>query len=165
MRKIAAATRSGIRELTKDRKAGDIVARLDFDPYYRSFRNSSTHVLAPTLDEPAIRRALKAGHAYVAHEWMCDATGFRFEAVDDRSRLVATMGDEVERSEGLKLTARLPVPAYVRLLRGGKDVAKSEGKADFEFEVKEPGAHRLEAWLKLDGEWRPWIFSNPIYVK
>src|SRR5262245_41554920 len=165
MRKIMAATRPGIREMTKDRKAGDIVARLDFDPYFRSFRNSSTHVLAPALDEPAIRRALKSGHAFVAHEWMCDATGFRFEAVDARDRHVAMMGDEVERADGLKLSARLPVPAMIRLLRGGKEVAKSEGKADFEFVVKEPGAHRLEAWLKLDGEWRPWIFSNPIYVK
>ena len=42
---------------------------------------------------------------------------------------------------------------------------KSEGKADFEFAVKEAGAYRLEAWLKLDDEWRPWIFANPIYVK
>ena len=37
---------------------------------------------APKLDEPAVRAALKAGHAYVAHDWMCDATGFRFEAAD-----------------------------------------------------------------------------------
>ena len=33
------------------------------------------------------------------------------------------------------------------------------------FPVKEPCAYRLEAWLKLDGEWRPWIFSNPVYVR
>jgi hypothetical protein len=165
MQKLTAATRPGIRELTKGRKPGEIAARLDFDPYYRSFRNSSTHVLAPTLDEAAIRKALKSGHAFVAHEWMCDATGFRFEAADSRGQFVAMMGDEVARSEGLKLSARLPVPAMIRLLRGGKEVAKAEGKADFEFEVRESGAHRLEAWLKLDGEWRPWIFSNPIYVK
>ena len=71
------------------------------------------------------------------------------------------MGDEVKLADGLKLTARLPLPAYVRLLRHGKEVAKSEGKAEFEFAVKEPGAYRLEAWLKLDGELRPWIFANP----
>jgi hypothetical protein len=59
----------------------------------------------------------------------------------------------------------LPLPAYARLLRHGQEVAKSEGNADFEFEVKGPGAYRLEAWLKLDGEWRPWILANPIYVK
>lgn len=165
MRKITAETRPGIREMTKGRKPGDVLAKLDFDPYYRSFRNSSTHVLAPRLDEAAIRGALRAGHAYVAHDWMCDATGFRFEAVDRRGELAASMGDEVKRSDGLKLTARLPAPAYIRLLCQGQEVAKLEGQADFEFEVKEPGAYRLEAWLKLDGEWRPWIFANPLYVR
>jgi hypothetical protein len=164
MRKIRAATRPGIREMTKGRKAGDVLARLDFDPYYRSFRNSSTHVLAPRLDEATIRAALKAGRAFVSHDWMCDATGFRFEAVDARGKSVGEMGDEVKRTDGLTLTARLPIPAYIRLLRGGREVAKSEGTAEFSYEVKEPGAHRLEAWLKLDGEWRPWIFANPVYV-
>ena len=75
------------------------------------------------------------------------------------------MGDEVRRADGLKLSARLPLPAYVRLMQHGKEVARSEGKAEFEWAVKEAGAYRLEAWLKLDGEWRPWIFSNPVYVK
>jgi hypothetical protein len=165
MRKITADVRPGIKEMTKGHKAGDVLARLDFDPYYRSFRNSSTHVLAPKLDEPAIRSALKAGHAYVAHDWMCDATGFRFEAIDARGKLSAGMGDQVKLSDGLKLTARLPLPAYVRLLCHGQEVAHSEGKAEFEYEVKESGAYRLETWLKLDGEWRPWIFANPVYVR
>ena len=82
MRKITADIRPGIREMTKGRKAGDVIARLDFDPYYRSFRNSATHVIASKLDEPSIRSALKAGHAFVSHDWMCDATGFRFAASD-----------------------------------------------------------------------------------
>jgi hypothetical protein len=142
-----------------------VLARLDFDPYYRSFRNSSTHVLASKLEEPAIRLALKAGRAYVAHDWMCDASGFRFEAIDAQGKPTACMGDEVKRADGLKLVARLPLPAHVRLLRRGVEVATSDGKAEIEFLVKEPGAHRLEAWLKLDGEWRPWIFGNPIYVR
>ena len=51
------------------------------------------------------------------------------------------------------------------LLRHGEEVARSESAAEFEFAVKERGAYRLEAWLKLDGELRPWIYSNPIYVK
>jgi hypothetical protein len=164
MRKITADVRPGIKEMTKGKKAGDILAKLDFDPYYRSFRNSSTHVLAPKLEEPAIRSALKVGHAFVAHDWMCDATGFRFEASVE-GKPVAMMGDEVKLADGLKLTAKLPLPAYVRLVRHGEEVAKSEGKAEFEFAVKEVGAYRLEAWLKLDGEWRPWIYSNPVYVK
>jgi hypothetical protein len=165
MQKLTTTLRPGIKEMTKGHKAGDVLARLDFDPYYRSFRNASTHVLAAKLEESAIRSALKSGHAYVAHDWMCDTTGFRFEAIDASGKLSAIMGDEVKLSEGLKLTAKLPLPAYIRLLRQGKEVANSEGRADFEYAVKETGAYRLEAWLKLDDEWRPWIFGNPIYVR
>jgi hypothetical protein len=164
MHKVTASVRPGIRELTKGHKAGDILAKLDVDPYYRSFRNSSTHIIAPKLDEGSIRTALKSGHAFVAHDWMCDATGFRFEAMT-RDKCVAEMGDEVKLADGLTLASRLPLPANVRLLRHGQVVAKSEDKSEFEFVVKEPGAYRLEAWLKLDGEWRPWIFANPIYIK
>jgi hypothetical protein len=151
--------------MTWGHKAGDVLARLDFDPYYRSFRNVSTHILAPKLDESGIRAALKAGHAYVAHDWMGDPTGFRFEAVDAAGKPVAGLGDEVKWAEGLRLAARLPLPALVRLLRHGREVARAEGKAAFEHPVAEPGAYRLEAWLKLDGEWRPWVLSNPVYVR
>ena len=165
MRKVTAALRPGIKEMTKGHRAGDVLARVDTDPYAVSFRNSATHVLAPRLDEPALRAALRAGHAYVAHDWMGDATGFRFAASDSRGVQAAVMGDAVELTDGLKLTARLPLPARVCLLRYGKEVAKSEGKSEFEFAVKAAGAYRLEAWLELDGELRPWIFANPIYVR
>jgi hypothetical protein len=86
-------------------------------------------------------------------------------SIDAQGKSAASMGDEVKLSDGLKLTAKLPLPAYIRLLHYGKEIAKVEGKADFEFAVKESGAYRLEAWLKLDGEWRPWIFANPVYVR
>jgi len=33
------------------------------------------------------------------------------------------------------------------------------------YKVSEPGAYRIEGWLKLDGELRPWIYSNPIFVR
>jgi hypothetical protein len=165
MQKITATLRPGIKELTRGRKPGDIVVKLDADPYVVSFRNSATHVLAPKLDEDAIRIALKAGHAFVAHDWMGDATGFRFEATDGGGKRAAIMGDALPLADGLKLTAKLPLPAYLWLLRHGEEVAQFDAKAEFEFAVKERGAYRLEAWLRLDDELRPWIFANPIYVK
>jgi hypothetical protein len=165
MRKVTAAVRPGIRGMVKGHKPGDIVARVDFDPYYRSFRNASTHVLAPKLEEAAIRAALKGGHAFVGHDWICDTSGFHFTATDGSGKQVALMGDAVKRTEGLKLLAKLPVPAYVRLLRDGREVASSEGKAELEFALREAGVYRLEAFLKLDGEHRPWLYSNPIYVR
>ena len=165
MRKVTSTLRPGIREMTKGRKPGDILARLDLDPYARSFRNCNTHVLAPKLDEQTIRAALKAGHAYVAHEWMGETTGFRFEAIDAAGKPIGLMGDEVKLAKGLKLVTKLPLPARVRLLRHGKEVAQAEGKTDLEFEVKEPGVYRVEAWQQLDGDWRPWVYGNPVYVR
>jgi hypothetical protein len=165
MRKLTAALRPGIRELTKGHQPGDVLVRLDTDPYVRSFWNVSTHVLAPTLDEAAIRSSLKAGRAFVAHDWMCDGTGFDFAALATDGQRTAGMGDEVKLADGLKLTANLPAPAYLRLLRNGEEVAKADAQKEFAFPVQTPGAYRLEAWLKLDGELRPWIFSNPIYVR
>ena len=47
----------------------------------------------------------------------------------------------------------------------GEEVATFDAKSEIEFAVKTPGAYRLEAWLPLDGELRPWIYSNPIYVR
>jgi hypothetical protein len=165
MQRITSTFRPGIEAMTKGHRPGDLLAKVDLDPYFRSFRDSSTHVLAPKLDEPAIRTALKAGHAFVAHDWMCDATGFRFEGSDAGGKRAAIMGDGLTMSDGSKLAAKLPLPAYARLLRYGAEVAMSDGQSEFEFALKQPGAYRLEAWLKLDGELRPWIFSNPIYVK
>ena len=70
----------GVAALVKGRKPGELIAKLDFDPYERSLRYVSTHILARELNEPAIREALKSGHAYVAHDWLCDSTGFAFVA-------------------------------------------------------------------------------------
>jgi hypothetical protein len=167
MRKVTAALRPGIREMTKGRKPGHVLARLDTDPYAVSFRNSARHVLAPKpkLDETTLRVALKAGNAFVAHDWICDATGFRFVARDSHGGQAAITGDEVKLADGLKLTAKLPLPAYVRLLRRGEQVAKWDGTSEFALAVAEAGAYRLEAWLDLGGELRPWIFANPIYVR
>ncbi len=68
LRTIPAILRPGIRALTKGHKAGDVLARLDIDPYHRSFRNMSTHILARKLSETAVRGALRDGHAYVSHD-------------------------------------------------------------------------------------------------
>jgi hypothetical protein len=161
MRKATAGSRPGIRELTKGHKPGDILVRADLDPYYRSFRDSTTHILATELTETAIRAALQQGRAFVSHDWMCDATGFSF-LLSPPARGI--MGDEVKFAQGQKLVARFPVPCHIRLLRDGKLVSDLESDR-LEYAVEGPGVFRVEGWLKLDGEERPWIYSNPIYVR
>ena len=161
LRKATAGSYPGIRELTKGHQPGDTLVRADFDPYYRSFRDVATHILAPELTENSIRAALQQGHAFVCHDWMCDGTGFSFCLSPPAQAL---MGDEVKSVEGLKLRARFPVACRIRLLRNGKVVADLEGD-QLDYAVAGTGVYRVEGWLKLDGEDRPWIYSNPIYIR
>ena len=171
MRRFTADSHPGIRTLAKGHHPGDILARVDLDPYYRSFRDMATHILAPELAEAAIRSALKQGHAYVSQDWMCDAIGFSFVLAPARAgrRVIRTsppkiMGDEAQFVPGLKLAAQFPVTCHIRLLRNGHALAELDADK-LSFEVKQPGVYRIEGWLELDSELRPWIYSNPIYVR
>lgn len=162
-RKVTAALRPGIRSMTSGHKPGDELARVDFDPYSRSFRGVSTHILAPTLDEPSIRAALRAGHAYVSHDWICDPTGFRLALIDGDA-IRAQMGDEVTFAPGGRLHTEFPTSCLIRVLKDGRSLA--EGSADrLDVVVIGPGVYRVEGWLTLDGELRPWVYANPIYVR
>ena len=113
------------------------LAKVDLDPYSRAFRNVSTHILATELDEPAIRRALREGHAYVSHDWMCDPTGFRFELVSATGKSVI-MGDEVPLSPGARIVAQFPVPCKIRLMEGGRVVNERTGSVVIGGDVRMP---------------------------
>lgn len=132
-----------------------------FDPYEVSFLSVTTHILADSLNDASIRAALRYGRVYVAHDWLCDPTGFRFGAVNGSS--VYEMGDRAPLAAATRLTAVLPLAAILKLIHNGKVVSESEGSA-LAFVPRDPGPYRLEAWLRVDGEERPWIYSNPIYV-
>lgn len=136
-----------------------------FDPYAVAFRHVSTHILARELTEASIREALAAGRAYVSHDWLCDPTGFAFVAENNLG--LYDMGDSIPMSglavSGVTLHAALPIPAKLKLIHNGAVVAEATD-SKFTYSPKEPGAYRLEAWLTVDGEDRPWVFSNPIYV-
>lgn len=165
MRKISVELRPGLKTMIVGKKPGDIVARIDLDPYHRSFKNSATHVLAASLDEVTLRKALKAGHAFVSHDWMCDASGFQFVVKNDKSNFLAMMGDEITYQPNLHLEVQLPVQALIRIIRNGKELQSLDSRDHALISIDKPGVYRIEAWLNLDGEYRPWIYSNPVYVK
>lgn len=133
-----------------------------FDPYEVSFRNLSTHILALELSEPAIRQALREGHVYVAHDWLCDPTGFAFAAVNNLG--VFPMGDPAPFLGTTRLMAITPLPAKLKLIHHGAVLQETSG-TNLTFEAQEAGPYRLEAWLNVDGEDRPWIYSNPVYLR
>lgn len=133
-----------------------------FDPYEVSFRNLSTHLLATNLSEAALRAALREGHGYVSHDWLCDPTSFAFGAVNNLG--VFTMGDTVPMQGTTRLVALTPLPATLRLFRDGALLTTTNG-TNLTFRAKKPGVYRLEAWLDVAGEPRPWIYANPVRLK
>lgn len=152
-----------VRQLVARRKPGELIARLDFDPYERSFKYVATHILANDLTEASVRQALTMGHAYVAHDWICEASGFAFAAMNG-SKQRAMMGDELSYRNGLRLICTVPVSADLKLIRNGETIVSRSGDR-IEYNLTRPGVYRIEAWITLDGESRPWIYSNPIYVR
>ena len=134
------------------------------EAYSAAFRHATTHILATELTPAAVLASLKAGHAYVAEDWLCDPTGAAFFAQSYFG--VFEMGDTVAHNPligPVTISARLPVPATIRLLRDNMVVAEAHDWK-LEYTAHDTGAYRLEALLNIDGEERPWIFTNPIFV-
>jgi hypothetical protein len=132
--------------------------------YHRSFRFIRTHVLC---EEPPARElehdrdqvyaALRAGRCYIAVDAVAPARGFRFEAND------LPMGAEAPAARRT-LSVRTPLPAKLRLLRDGDELAGGVGTS-LDVEVEEPGVYRVEARRSAKGRERTWILSNPIYLR
>jgi hypothetical protein len=152
----------GLKLLMAGKAAGDVLFKLDLDPYVCSFRHVSTHLLLHAVDEAAVRQALADGRAYVAFDWLADPTGFVYCAqLGSRSWPI---GSQVQLDKGLHLKAEAPLEGRFKLIRNGETVL-DETTRSLDFEVDKPGVYRVEVWLKLPDEERPWILTNPIYVR
>jgi hypothetical protein len=159
---LSAGNLPALRPLREGKKAGDVLFRLILDPYENSLRHVGTHLFLTELSEKAVWEALKAGRAYVAFDWLADATGFDYAAVLGPRRF--EMGSRPRLEKGLTLRGRAPLPGRWKLLRNGKVVAEARGR-DFTYLAAEPGNYRVEVWLRVAGEEMIWILSNPLYVR
>ncbi len=148
--------------LVNGKKPGDVIFELDLDPYARSFHHVSTHLLLKEVTEAEVRKALDEGRAYVAFDWIADPTGFVVRA--DRGEQTWPLGAEVPLAEGLRLRSEAPLPGKFKLVRSGEVILEQSGRS-IDVPLDKPGNYRVEVWQTLAGEDRPWILSNPIYVR
>lgn len=152
----------GIKLLTAGKKAGDVIFEFDLDPYVRSFRHVSTHLLLPEVNEAEVRQALGEGRAYVAFDWLADPTGFVYQTRRGNDKW--PIGSEVVFEDGLRLQAEATLEGHFKLIRDGKLVFEQDG-AVLDYPLRAPGVYRVEVWLRVADEDRPWILTNPIYVR
>ena len=135
--------------------------QIRLDPYENSLRHVGTHLLMTELSRPAVWQALERGRAFVAFDWLADASGFDFAATAGGER--HEMGSRLKLASDLRLTGRAPLSAHWKLMRNGKMLSETTGST-MEVKLAEPGNYRAELWLDVAGEERVWILSNPIYV-
>jgi hypothetical protein len=135
--------------------------------YKRSFRYLRTHLLVGDrlsgdveADRATVFGALEHGHAYIAMDSLAPARGFRFWA-EGAGEL--QMGDEGAAGPWA-LRASTPLPARIRLMRDGEQIAAAQG-VRLEHAVEGPGVYRVEAYRHAHGRERTWILSNPIYLR
>lgn len=137
-------------------------------PFSRVFGLIRTHFLIEKPlsgesreDLAAVLDALKRGRVYIALDHFRSASGFSLTLIEGER--MATMGDPFILERSAQLRALFPHRARIRLLRNGA-LFRQEIGTEICVNLHEPGVYRIEADLRAFGRYRPWIFSNPLYV-
>jgi hypothetical protein len=142
-------------------------------PYEYLFRAVNTHMLlaGPLARDVAtakaqVLEALRAGHAFVGYDLAGEGRGFRFTATGGATgkQETVSMGDEIALDAQPALRVSSPLPAELRLLRDGREVARARGR-ELTYPAGQPGVYRVEVTRRYRLKQRGWIFSNPIYVR
>ncbi|HEY3104800.1 MAG TPA: hypothetical protein VGJ69_14515 [Pyrinomonadaceae bacterium] len=146
--------------------AGKQIVGVKLDPYERSFRTVRTHVLIKKnkpLTRESLLEAISLGHCYVSFDLFSDPTGFDFHVLQSDKM----MGDEISFAKPTELVAKSPLPSRFVLLKDGNEISQTSA-ATARFPVTSPGVYRIEAYLDslpAPATGKPWIISNPIYIR
>jgi hypothetical protein len=107
--------------------------------------------------------ALRKGRLFIAHENLAPARGFKFHYVSEGGTYLA-MGEEGPFQPGT-LVIETPAEGRIGLLRNGNLIKQWRGRK-VSFRIGEEGVYRVEVSRRvIFFGWRPWIFSNPVYLR
>ena len=95
-------------------------------------------------------------------EYFERAKGFSFVIMDESE--VATMGDDFLLDDLAIVQIKLPVKGKIRLIKDGELFREEVGR-ELTCGIDKPGLYRVEVYHRKTFMYRPWIFSNPIYVR
>lgn len=149
--------------------SGKTLAGIQLDPYETSFRLVRLHAItteAKVLLPEHLTEAIKAGHCFIGFDLFGDTTGFTFEAQSPTEKKI--QGDEIQLQPQTSLRIRTPMASRILLFKDGSVILNESGITTKEIPVTERGVYRVEVYLpeieRIIGE-KPWIISNPIYVR
>lgn len=155
--------------LSLEDSAGKKLAGIQLDPYATSFHLVRMHVTTADgkiLLPEQLLDAIKAGHCFIGFDLFGDTTGFRFDAKSGSE--TKTQGDEIQLQRDTRLSIHTPIATRIVVFKDGSPILNESGVTTKEVPVTERGVYRVEAYLpqieQIIGE-KPWIISNPIYVR
>ena len=149
--------------------SGKTLLGIDLDPYEVSFRLVRLHVLLEqqrALDAPAVLEAIRAGHCFIGFDFLGDASGFAFTAQNAGEQKI--QGDEISLTDATRLRVQAPVSSRIVIFKDGAVLQEQSRITSKELAVTERGVYRTEVYLPQLGSLvatKPWIISNPIYVR
>lgn len=149
--------------------SGKTLLGVQLDPYETSFRLVRLHALIEqnrSLDGPSVLAAVRAGHVFIGFDFLGDSSGFTFEAENGGERKI--QGDEIALQHGTRLRVRTPVSSRIVVLKDGAVFVDENAINAKEMAITERGVYRVEVYLPQLGPMvaqKPWIISNPIYVR
>lgn len=149
--------------------AGKTLAGIQLDPYETSFRLVRLHVIttdAKVLSQEDLLAAIKSSHCFIGFDLFGDSSGFKFEAKTTTKTVI--QGDEIPLESDTRLVVHTPTASRILLFKDGSAILNEGGVTTREIPITERGVYRVEVYLpqieRIIGE-KPWIISNPIYVR
>ncbi|MBN2581534.1 MAG: PHP domain-containing protein [Planctomycetes bacterium] len=133
-------------------------------PHRDLFRTIRTHVVCETLPEDGaaaieqLTDALLEGKSFIAMDAWSPAAGFTFR-VEGGATL--GLGRETLWQPGMRLVVESPQPADLAVVRDGDIIERRPACRRLELPAERPGVYRIEGRLRR----RPWVFTNPIYLR
>lgn len=132
--------------------------------YGRMFRFMRNHIFIEETEwqrdpQDALWEALAEGRGFVAHDILADSAGARCGCLLPGGGMIQ-MGQEAAYVTGAVMTLSLPEEGEIRWLQDGRCRLCARARVLY-GEPAAPGVYRFEVFR----HGRPWIFTNPIYLR
>lgn len=114
------------------------------------------------VDKKLVLDAIKNGTSFIGYDLPASTRGFAFRIDTDEG--VGNLGGGVSMQRSAIVHVKMPLSAEMRLIHNGEVIFQSEKINHLSYPVAQPGAYRVECYIRFLGEKRGWIFSNPIYL-
>lgn len=137
--------------------------KIEVFPFIYYFNSIRTNIITENknLSKEAILKALKNGNLYVNHEYLGDGRGFAF-GIEKKDKFYL-MGEKVLFEGDENLLVKTPKKCLIRLIKDGENYIEKIGNEIYLKNIKE-GIYRVETEIYHRFNFKPWIYSNPVYL-